>query len=197
MQGGTFIRTNGGNVRVLADNEGDILLSQIDAGAGDVSLLAEGSILNNEFAVNVRADALRMVADAALSNASNQVGSIGLADTLNGQPDTNRHAIDTRVNVLAASSADGIYVEEFDSVTVTATGAISVEEVRFNSTRTVRTDASLSDLVTTDAGSIKLVSLNGQITVEDGDADGFGVSAATTGDVLLWARQDVVVNSDI
>ncbi len=31
-------------------------------------------------------------------------------------------------------------------------------------------DASLSDLVTTDAGSIKLVSLNGQITIEDGDA---------------------------
>ncbi len=55
MQGGTFIRTSGGNVRVLADNEGDILLSQIDAGAGDVSLLAEGSILDNEFAVNVRA----------------------------------------------------------------------------------------------------------------------------------------------
>ncbi len=51
--------------------------------------------------------------------------------------------------------------------------------------------------MTTDAGSIKLVSLNGQITIEDGDADGFGVSAATTGDVLLWARQDVVVNSDI
>ncbi len=101
------------------------------------------------------------------------------------------------MNILAASSADGIYVEEFDSVTVTATGAISVEEVRFNSTRTVRTDASLSDLVTTDAGSIKLVSLNGQITIEDGDADGFGVSAATTGDVLLWARQDVVVNSGI
>ncbi len=65
MQGGTLIRTSGGNVRVLADNEGDILLSQIDAGAGDVSLLAEGSILDNEFAVNVRADALRMVADAA------------------------------------------------------------------------------------------------------------------------------------
>ncbi len=100
-----------------------------------------------------------------MSNASNQVGSIGLANVLNGQPDTNRHAIDTRVNILAASSADGIYVEEFDSVTVTATGAISVEEVRFNSTRTVRTDASLSDLVTTDAGSIKLVSLNGQITL--------------------------------
>ncbi len=162
-----------------------------------MSLLAEGSILDNEFAVNVRADALRMVADAALSNASNQAGSIGLADALNGQADTNRQAIDTRVNVVAASSADGIYVAEFDSVTVTATGAISVEEVRFNSTRTVRTDASLSDLVTTDAGSIKLVSLNGQITIEDGDADAFGVSAATTGDVLLWARQDVVVNSDI
>ncbi len=41
MQGGTFISHQCGNVRVLADNEGDILLSQIDAGAGDVSLLAE------------------------------------------------------------------------------------------------------------------------------------------------------------
>ncbi len=199
MQQGTLIGTSGGNVRILADNEGDILLSQINAGVGSVSLLAEGSILDNEFGMNVRASALRLVADAALSNSSNQLGSIGLADVLNGSPDVNSHAIDSRVDMLAAQSADGIYIAEFDAVRVDSTGDISVQEVRFNSTRTVRTDAGLADLVTTDAGSIKLESLNGGITVNDGDDDddGVGISAATTGDVLLWARQDVVINADV
>ena len=196
MQQGTLVSSAGGNVRVVADNEGNILLSQIDAGAGDVSLLAEGSILDNEFGVNVRADALRMVADAAISNASNLAGSIGLPDRFNGSADTNRFAINTRVNLSAARSAESMYVEEFDAVEVGATGAITVDEVRFNSTRTERSDASLSDLETTAAGSIKLVSTTGAITVNDGDLDGVGVLADSSGDVLLWARQDLTVNSD-
>ena len=48
--------------------------------------------------------------------------------------------------------------------------------------------ATLSDLETTDAGPIKLVSTAGSITVNEGDADDTGVRAATTGDVLLETR---------
>ena len=131
MQQGTLVSSTGGNIRIVADNEGDIRLSQVDASTGHVSLVAEGSIVDNEFGVNVRADSLRMVADAGVSNASNQAGAIGGPDALNGTPGVNANAIDTIVNTLAASSADGIYVQEFDSVVISNTSAVSVEQVTF------------------------------------------------------------------
>ncbi len=257
MQAGTAVVASTGNVRVVADNGGDILLSRITTN-GHVSLLAEGSILDNNaastlaadalagqnqitvanaagFAVgdvvvlqdsnsatqlttitaivgnlltladnllsdylpadaafvsalNVQADALRMVADAALSNFSNQVGAIGAADSLNGIPARNTNAIDTAVNTLAAASADGIYVQEFDDVVISATGTIQVQQVRFNSSMTPVVDSSLADLVTTDAGSIKLVSVNGAITVNDGDGDAIGVQAAASVACFCRAR---------
>ena len=200
MRAGTSIVAADGNVRILADNEGDILLARIETHS-NVSLIAEGSILDNNaaselasdasagqnqitvanvagFAVgdivtlqdsnssaqittisaiagniltlvdnlatdfslansafvaalNVQAEALRMVADAALSNLSNLSGSIGLADTLNGVATRNANAIDTHVSKLAATSADGIYVQEFDALAVDATGDIQVQQVRF------------------------------------------------------------------
>ena len=130
------------------------------------------------------------------SNLSNQVGSIGGPDALNGTPGVNANAIDTIVNTLAASSADGIYVQEFDSVIISSTSAVSVEQVHFNSTRTTLTDLSLSDLTTTDAGSIKLVTSSGSITINDGgDLDGLGIHVNSSGDVLLRSGQDLTITA--
>ncbi|MCA9047929.1 MAG: hypothetical protein KDA89_04335, partial [Planctomycetaceae bacterium] len=47
MPGGGTISTNDGNIRLAADNEGDIMLGRISAGTADVNLVAEGSILDN------------------------------------------------------------------------------------------------------------------------------------------------------
>ncbi len=87
---------------------------------------------------------------------------------------------------LAARSAEGIYLSEADGLTVDATGNLSISEVNFNSTLTTRTDLSLADLVTSHSGPIKLVSLAGTLTLNDGAAgalggnDGLSVRAHST-----------------
>ena len=193
---GTQLDSGNGNVRIEATNESDIYLNDIQAGAGAVSLLAERDILDNNGAtINVTAATLRAVADSD----SDEAGWIGGTATTNGDVLANVNAIDTEVATLAAKSADGIYIEEESAVTVDLTGDLSIEQVNFNSTTTTRTDASLSDLETTDAGDIKVVALAGAITINEGDADDTGVIAATSGAILLEARgagSDVVFNAD-
>ena len=208
MANGTSIMTGGGNVRLIAANESDIRLGLINAGTGDVSLSAEGSVLdNNGSSLNVQSDALRIVADAEISGAGsvislngNGAGIIGGPETGNGAPDANINALDLQVSTVAAQSADGIYLRETDGLTIQSTGIISVEQSNFNSSTTTRTDASLSDLVTTDNGSIKLLSFQGTITVSDGDGDSLGIKADGTGDVLLQTQSatgDVIVDAAI
>jgi membrane-bound inhibitor of C-type lysozyme len=202
MRSGSLIAAATGNVRIVADNEGNILLSQVRT-AGDVSLIAEGSILDNNASsvvVNVQANSLRMVADASVSHVRNQAGTIGTANLLNGTPTVNANAINTAVSTLAAISADGIYVQELDAVTIGATGDISVAQVNFNSTRTTLTDLSLSDLITTHDGPIKVLSSTGNIVINGGDGNGLGIQANGAGDILLRTAAndgDVVVNSNV
>jgi hypothetical protein len=208
MANGTSIRTGGGNVRLVADGESDIRLGLISTGTGDVSLNAERSVLdNNGSALNIQADALRIVADAAIAGTDSIVslvgdgaGIIGGPDSGNGAPATNVNALDLQVATLAAQSADGIYLREANDVTIESTGSISVQRSNFNSSTTTQSDSSLSDLVTTDNGSIKLLSTLGTITVSDGDADGVGIMANGSGDVLLQTQAttgDVVIDASI
>jgi hypothetical protein len=210
MQDGTFIQSQGGNIRLVADNEGDIRLSEVNADTGNVSLVAERSILDsNGTALNVRANNLRMVADAVvtpdglhnLAAAGNQTGTIGESDAANGTPNTNARAIDTRVNTLSARSADGIYISQSGNLTIADTGLIQVQRVHLNSTTISRDDASLSDLTTTDNGVIKIQLTTGTIVLTDGaDADGIAVSANGSGDVLIQTlanNGDLNVNSSI
>jgi hypothetical protein len=207
MNNNTSITTHAGVIRIVADNESDIQLGRLDTvnanfNAGAVSLIAERSILDGQGDLNdlnIQTGTLRMVADAAISNNANLNGQIGTADTTNVNPDANVNAIDIQVTTLAAQSADGIYLSEADGLTVNATGNLTVQEVNFNSTTTTRTDVSLSDLTTTDNGPIKLVSLAGTVTLNDGDADNETLSAKGTGDVLirtLAADGDIVINGN-
>ncbi|MEQ1824489.1 MAG: hypothetical protein ABL921_01015 [Pirellula sp.] len=205
MESGTIISTAGGNVGVSADNEGDILLSRIDAGSGSVSLIAEGSILTHPGLplVNIRAEQLRMVADAAPSNMSNGLGSIGRADLLNADALANRNAINTEVSILAAHSGGGIYVQELDSITIGSVGPIRVHEVLFSGPAgpafSVHAEESISDLVSSSTGPVKLVSLAGTIHITDGaDGDSTGIHSAS--DILVEARgsdSDVVTSAGL
>ncbi|MGI9459654.1 MAG: hypothetical protein ACR2NF_06625, partial [Pirellulales bacterium] len=76
----------------------------------------------------------------------------------------------------------------------------SVVRVNFNSTTIdvseTQTRSSLEDLSTDTDGPVKLVSLAGSITV-NGGSGGPGVSANGSGDVLLEAAQDVIINADV
>src|SRR6185369_6191242 len=91
MAAGTTTASGGGNILLTAGNESDIVLGLVNAGAGDVSLSAERSILDSGVALNVQAAVLRMVAD---SN-SDGAGQIGASDTGNGNPAANANAIAT------------------------------------------------------------------------------------------------------
>ena len=198
LAGGAQLNSGDGNVRIVATNESDIFLNDIQSGAGAVSLLAERDIRdNNGSATNVTAAVLRLQAD---SN-GDQAGQIGGGDAANVQPDENVNALDTMVDIVAAKSADGIYIQErgelvmdilgnfvelAGELSVDLTGDISVAQVNFNSTTSPRTDLSLSDLETTDQGSIKIRST--RITIGEGDMDDTGVSAGGSGDVLLFGQ---------
>ncbi len=190
MDAGTELRTANGDVLLQANSEGDIRLSYIFSSGGNVSLAAEGSILDNNFGLNVEANQLRLVADANL----NLTGRIGAADTLNGNGELNANAIDTRVNTLSAASAEGIYIREVDGLTIGSTAAVNVGRSNFNSSTTTITDASRSDLITTASGPIKVQVEQGSLIVNDGNANGFGISASGDSDILL---QTLAVDGDI
>ena len=201
MSSPATITTAGGNVRLVSDNESDILLGRINAATGSVSLLAERSILDSNGALqNVQAHVLRIVADAAVSNSANQAGIIGGSDTAAAAM-SNINAIDTTLDVLAAQSADGIYIKESDGLTVDATAAILVDEARFNGSTTQHLDASLSDLTTSHNGVIKLQTVTGSVVLnEGGDGNGTVINANGTGDVLiesLASNGDVIVSGQI
>ncbi|MBX3421527.1 MAG: hypothetical protein KF752_08225 [Pirellulaceae bacterium] len=280
MNAGAVISTAGGNVQLVADNGGDILLTHIDVGAGRVSLVAEGDILNNarrenlaadalagqnqltlgsavgfqlgdllmiqdadspaQFLTitaiagtvltmsgnlaqdyttaqsarvttqltNVRASALSLRADANISNASNGQGTIGRPDTLTADSEANSQAVTTQVDILAARSAEGIYILEADELAVDSTGDITVTQVVSILPLITNpvTASSLSDLVTTNNGNILLASVTGNLTINDGalgsigGANGQAVSAHGTGNILLQARgggSDLILNSQV
>jgi|GEM_PF-2674968 len=206
MAAGTAITTGGGNVSLSTTGESDIRLGLIDAGSGDVSLIAERDILNSGVAINVVANDLRMVADANSGGVSGRLGTIGRSDVQGTRQETvNREAIGTTVNFVAARAADGIYIHETNSIEVATTGdasgKINVNRINVDSTVTLLSDnfQSLEDLTTTTNGPIKLVADGGTITI-NGGADGAGISANGSGDVLLEARggnSDVIVNASI
>jgi hypothetical protein len=192
MAGAAQISSSNGNV-LLSAGSGDILLGVINAGAtGNVSLTAGNSILDaNSGALNVTANALRMVATA---------GRIGDADLANADSNANVNAIDTQINILAASSAQGIYVRELDGVTIDNTGDITVQQVNFKSNNENVTAASLEDLTTTAAnGPIKLQSVDGNIIVNPGANALFGISANGSGDVLLQTLNSgtIITNAEV
>ena len=182
---------------VLITSPGNITLgSTIDAGGGDVSLRAGTSISNTlGETTNITANNLQMIATT---------GSIGLPNKLNPDPARNTFAIGTRVNLMAASSATGIYVREFDGAVIGDTGSLAFTSVNFNSTRAASVVPGLSGMTTTAGGPILVQSLTGDLVVDSrisalgsADVDGDGI---IDGDVLLQtlaASGDITVNATI
>lgn len=142
-----------------------------------------------------------MQADAGVtagvsSLAGNGVGTIGGADASTATPALNPNAIDTEVTTLAARSGQGIYVSEADGLDI-ATVAVTIHDVKFNSTDPDLADGNLSGLTTTANGPIKIVNLAGDITVSPAALAAETVSAGGAGDVLLRSFADLIVNADV
>ncbi|MEH6442593.1 MAG: LEPR-XLL domain-containing protein [Oceanospirillaceae bacterium] len=169
-----------GNIRLHAQQ--DVEVGGLHTG-GDVSITTvTGSVIDSgDHYKDVEAKTLRI--DAG-------VGA-GLAD-----------AIDTSVDTLAARAANGgINVHEDHNIEVNTIAQSSVERVNNDGSTTTITNALMSDLVTSDNGSISLDTIDGTITIFDGQAadDGIGISANGEGNVSIDAHgagQDVVLKED-
>ncbi|MEI6527934.1 MAG: hypothetical protein WCP62_18045, partial [Planctomycetota bacterium] len=132
------------NLQIISGS--NLTLGSINSGTGRVYLQASGDIKDSDSNTN----STNIIASAVAMKAG---GKIGDSDT-NAPVDTNRNAIGTQVTTLAAQSANGIYVQEADGVTIDSV-AVSTDRVNFNSTRTGQAQ-SLEDLSTTNNGPVKL-----------------------------------------
>ncbi|MCA9082800.1 MAG: hypothetical protein KDA81_02035, partial [Planctomycetaceae bacterium] len=186
MQAGSVVSADS-DIMLRAGHESDVVLQQVLT-SGNVSVFAEGSIRDgNAAANNVTAADLILVAD---SN-HDQQGIIGGPDGAVGNS-TNINAVDTEVSTLAASAADGIYLQNSGGELTIDEVSVTVQQVGANAAVTAVTD-SQSDLTTTDAGPVKVVNTSGDIIVNEGDADHTGVSAASMGHILLDALNGAIV----
>jgi hypothetical protein len=181
MADGAVAGTNNTNIRYKAAV--DIALGGIDAGGGDVSLVATtGNIIDNgNTDAEVLADGLRMVAG----------GNIGEPAGIN-----NGH-LDLTVNQLAAdaSGTSGIFITNSQGVTVAAVDTVSANRVNTAAGEAAEADTDgLSDLTTRiNGGSIVLVTSTGNLTITDGDLDELGVEADQGGNILLQSESGSAV----
>ncbi len=157
MADGTVWATNNGDVRVESTAAG-LTLGLINAGsAGNVALLA------------LAGD----VTDLADANAADVLAAGLLVRTVNLGSAAN--PVETSVVTLAVNvTGTDLFVNESSDV---ATGRVSVtaQRVALGGTATPLATQTLDDL--TSAGVVVLTTVNGFLTIGDGDSDGTGVSA--------------------
>ncbi len=79
------------------------------------------------------------------------------------------------MRTLAAQSAQGIYVEEANGLTVDTVGPVAANRVNADGSVTVVNDAALSDVRTLNSGPVKLVTTTGSLVLNPGsNANGLG-----------------------
>jgi hypothetical protein len=197
----------GGNIRYAADNEGLVRLGLLDAGAY-LSVTAAGSVLDSN------AGAVNLMGLGAMLRAGGSIGTS--ADGIETALDTLSAAANQNGGLVVAPAAgDGIYVTNTRALVVDAVGPLSVTRIveATGSTvapcgQTILTDATFSTLTITDGvlsdvrtfgnnGHIVLVASGGDLTVNEGVANGAdvtgGVVADGSGRILLAARHNIFV----
>ena len=181
--------TMAGNAWVIATNSslrmhaaGDITVGNLIA--ANVSIFSEsGSIINALSSTkNVTATRLRLQAD----------GMIG----------TDYRHLTTDVDFISADSEStlgGIYLTEKNDISVTKVG-VSVTELTAIAGTELVTDAGQNGLFTVRNGNIVLVTIDGSITIDDGDESGLAVSANGSGSIVLQANgagSSIIINADM
>lgn len=177
MAADASVSTAGGNIHLSSIGEGDVVLGFVSAGTGDVSIESERSVHSNVNALNVAARSLRIVSD---SN-NDQSGTIGMPDM----------PVRTAVTTLAATSADGLFVQEADDLLIGDTADIQIERVLVDGTTSVITNNSITNLTTTDSGNMN-VDAGGSLTTEAGVT-----VVATGGDISLSAGDTLRILGDV
>ena len=196
MVGTTKVETTGSSLRVTA--AGDITLGNLTA--TNVSVLSDlGSIWNaasstkNVMATNLRLQSMQAIGLATQHLSTNVAVLTALASG----------------TISSGTPSVGLYLTEDNGVTVD-TVTVSVTDFNGDATTTSLKDNSQSDLVTGNNGNIVLVTVGGNIILNDGtdvtigttevNTDGTAVLANGTGSILIDAQgtgTDLTVNADI
>ncbi|WP_167470108.1 beta strand repeat-containing protein, partial [Vreelandella andesensis] len=178
MDDGAQTITNNGNIRYMAKPAGVanadnvITLGGLDAGTGNISLVA-GSILDGgDTHTDIIADQLRL-------NATLGIGSDG----------TDVNAIDTQINTLSASSrANGVFINETDALVIDAVDAITVNTVAADASVSGTTDNLQEDVNTINDGSVVIEADDIRVNQGATTSNSRAIYAIGTGHILLNAR---------
>jgi hypothetical protein len=176
MTAGAKIETINKNIRLNALN-GDIKVAKLQAGTGHVSLLAQGSIFdNNEKTVNIVANGLQITA----------TGSIGAANK----------ALDTQITLLNALAENGaIFIQEQDDLGVSFIDLLDVNRIGSTANYSVIPITQQSGLKA--AQAVVIISESGSIHVLETD-DLIGIRTKDeTGNVLLQAANNVHLQANL
>ena len=184
----TVSSSSGGDIRYQAN--GNVTVSLLNAGAGNVSLISgTGSLLDNGDKDQEDVDKVDVAGAGLLIAANNGAGELG----------TGKGALETDVGMVSVlAGPGGISLLEADDVIVD-TVSVSIDRLAFDGTSSA-VDDTQSDLVTAlgSGGSIVLRTVDGTITVNDGDSNTIGISADGAGNILLQAQDgDSPAESDI
>jgi hypothetical protein len=173
MTDGILTQAINSNIRYEA--KGDILIEQIDAGSGDVSIYSETGNISGILAedhVNIAANNLR------LSSAKN----IG---------DSNQH-IQTLIETTAAISKGHIYITDHSTLAIGQIDPINIQRVQMDgSTSVIKDTQALAGMHSIGNDShIVVQTLNGDLTAQN--------SVSTTGNIRLFAGEgSVLINDNI
>ncbi|MDD5214001.1 MAG: LEPR-XLL domain-containing protein, partial [Methylococcales bacterium] len=172
MNAGALTKTSSNKDIRYQTTTGDITISLIDAGKGNVALLSGGKILDN-FKSSTQAAAL--IASAANLTAGNAIG-------LGGE---NANPLEINVAKLTAKTgAGGAFITNSNSIAIDSV-SVSTQLIDTSGIATAGETLTESDLKSFDNGSIILNAP--QITLQDGDADNKAITLDGRGNLLLNA----------
>ena len=199
---------------ISAENGGDI---DLYAELGSVSQ-ADGALVTSGSNGNIRVEAGRSMTVAAMAagNISLTAGSGSITDGGDLRKDLDASQLRLQAGtgigsgdrleiatdkLVVRTGSGGVFLLEDDDIVIDTLSAIMVNRVALDGTTEVVTDASLSDVITTDNGSVDLETIDGSLWINDGLQldDRIGISANGTGDIRLHINgtgQDVIVQSD-
>ena len=201
MADGTSTTSTAGTIRLLT--AGDITIGVLDARSGSDR---SGNVLTNQSGwglVSVFSSAGSIVDNTAASEDSIvdiYASSLRLNAIASGKSiGQGGNHIETEVQKLsAAAGTNGLFVTESTAVTIDKLSVVPVNRVGSNAGTSTQQDAAQEDL--TSGGNLVLVTLNGSLTLNAGTAGTSGVSASSTGNILLQAMgagTDITANADI
>ncbi|MBG6078024.1 hypothetical protein [Polaromonas sp. CG_9.11] len=230
MADGTSIQTSAGNLRVKAS--GDITVGQLDA--RDAANRSDGLLANQ---TSWGAISVLSTGGNILDNATESVPGnvdfyanelrLSAAVSAGGIGQSSNHLESEVAKFSVNVGTGGLFLTESSAITVGQTAGVVTNRVATNASTTSAgtTDALQSDLMS--AGAAVLVTLNGNLTIDEGDTDTdtgtLGVQAAgnlflqagsalgntssnlilnadvlsTGGHISLKASQDIVQNADL